>query len=313
MSQNYVTFETAQLVVGDRLPGDLYVYVDGRFLKFRASGDPVDRLTFDRLEMKGVKHLFITEVDRPRFEAWVAGLNAPPGADPTRPIEKPTPFQATRSEVRRTAMDLFSGHHTGENVMKTLTASKKLVAEVMKQPYATKSLAQLQYFARGTVDHSVNVSVLSVYLANQMGYTHQLILNHIGTGGLLHDIGKAAVELNDRDTPEEAAKKMERHPELGVELLDRMVGVPSEVKMIVAQHHELHDGSGYPKKLRAAAIYDLARIVSMANIYDRMVADEVGTLPERQKAVVMKFEQVMRRKFEPQKLEKAMKILKLGV
>jgi putative nucleotidyltransferase with HDIG domain len=146
-----------------------------------------------------------------------------------------------------------------------------------------------------------------------MGYSHQLILNHIGTGALLHDIGKTKIQIDDKDSPEVVAQKMARHPELGAEMLEKMPGVPSEVKMIVAQHHEFHDGTGFPKKLRGAAIYDLARIVSLANVFDRMVADEVGTLPERQKAAVKRIDQVMHRKFEPQKLEKAMKILKLGV
>jgi putative nucleotidyltransferase with HDIG domain len=313
MADNYITFETERIIVGGKLPGDLFLHIDGRFLKFRSQNDLIDRLTFDRFEMKSVKHLFIRDSDRTAFEAWAGGMDVPPGADPEKPIEKPTVFQATRSEVRRSAMDLFSGNVTTEAVVKTLASSKKLVAEVMKQPYVSKNLAQLQYFARGTVDHSVNVSVLSVYLANHMGYSHQLILNHIGTGALLHDIGKTKVQIDDKDSPEVVAQKMARHPELGAEMLEKMPGVPSEVKMIVAQHHELHDGTGFPKKLRGAAIYDLARIVSLANVFDRMVADEVGTLPERQKAAVKRIDQVMHRKFEPQKLEKAMKILKLGV
>jgi HD-GYP domain-containing protein (c-di-GMP phosphodiesterase class II) len=119
--------------------------------------------------------------------------------------------------------------------------------------------------------------------------------------------------LNEKDTLEEAEEKMLQHAELGVKMLEAMPGVPSEVKMIVGQHHELFDGSGYPKKLRGAAIYDLARIVGLANVFDRMVAEEVGPLPDRQKNAVKKLDQVLHRKFEPQKLEKAVKILKMGV
>jgi putative nucleotidyltransferase with HDIG domain len=239
--------------------------------------------------------------------------DVPPGSDPEKLPETPTAFQANRHEVRRHAMDLFSGNTSSDAVVKTLNSSKKLVAEVMKQPYVSKNLAQLQYFARGTVDHSVNVSVLSVYLAHHLGYTHQLILNHVGTGGLLHDIGKTGVKLLDSDTPQEIEQKMQEHPALGVQILDKMLGVPAEVKMIVGQHHELFDGSGFPKKLRGSAIYDLARIVSLANVFDRLVADQTGPLQERQKAAVKNMEQAMHRKFEPQKLEKAMKVLKMGV
>jgi putative nucleotidyltransferase with HDIG domain len=313
MSQGYATVETARFVVGEPLPAPLFLLIDGRHIRYKGAGDIIDRLTFDRLHVKGVKVLYVLDADKGLFEKWMGGADIPPGADPEKPIERPTSFQVTRNEARRAAMDLFSGNVGPETVVKTLAVSKKLVMEVMKQPYVSKNLAQLQYFARGTVDHSVNVSVLSVYLAHNMGYTHQLILNHIGTGALLHDIGKVRVPLNDNDTLEESQEKLKAHPELGVKMLDEMPGVPSEVKMIVGQHHELFDGTGFPKKLRGAAIYDLARIVGLANLFDRMVADQTGTLPERQQAVVKKLDQVLHRKFEPQKLEKAVKILRMGV
>ena len=313
MSDKFITIETSELVVGEPLPGPLFVFIDGRFIKYKNVGDIIDRLAYDRFSLKQVRHLFISDGDAEAFKKWVSGADTPPGADPGKLPPNPTQFQVLRNEARRSAMDLFSGNVTNEAVVKTLAVSKKLVTEVMKQPYVSKNLAQLQYFARGTVDHSVNVSVLSVYLAHNMGYTHQLILNHIGTGALLHDIGKTKVPLTDKDSEEEAATKMLQHPELGVKMLEAMPGVPSEVKMIVGQHHELFDGTGFPKKLRGAAIYDLARIVGLANAFDRMVAEEEGTLGERQAKAVKKLDQTLHRKFEPQKLEKAVKILKMGV
>jgi HD-GYP domain-containing protein (c-di-GMP phosphodiesterase class II) len=85
------------------------------------------------------------------------------------------------------------------------------------------------------------------------------------------------------------------------------------VKMIVAQHHEAYDGTGFPKKLRGGVIYDLARIVSIANVFDELVADGQGNLVERQRAAVKQLDGTMYKKFDPQKLEKALKILKLGI
>ena len=40
--------------------------------------------------------------------------------------------------------------------------------------------------------------------------------------------------------------------------------------LIVQQHHELFDGSGYPQKLKGDAIHPLARIVAIANYYDEL-------------------------------------------
>ena len=143
----------------------------------------------------------------------------------------------------------------------------------MKFPFAVSTLAQLQNYSRGMVDHSVNVSVLSVYLAMQMGYSHTVILQHVGMGGLLHDIGKTQVQLKDDDDATVMDMKLRAHPEAGLKLIESQQKVPNEVKMIIAQHHECYDGTGFPKKMRGARFYDLARIVSIANVFDELVGD----------------------------------------
>jgi putative nucleotidyltransferase with HDIG domain len=183
----------------------------------------------------------------------------------------------------------------------------------MAAPFATRSLSKLQNYSKGTVDHSVNVSVLSVYLALQMGYSHAVILQHLGLGALLHDIGKTQVPLLDSDSKEEIERKLKDHPELGVRLIDSQNEVSSEAKMIIAQHHENWDGTGEPNKMKGAAIYDLARIVSIANVFDELVGDGKGSLKERQQEALKQLDETLYKRFDPQKLEKALKILRLGV
>jgi putative nucleotidyltransferase with HDIG domain len=309
--QQYLTWNIDELLVGEPLPGTLYLFIDYRFITFRAEGDTVDRNAYDRLQLKKVKNLFIRDQDRDKFRGWVD----------QRAKEEPPPeitaenknLVSAREDTHRKMLDIFTATHPDKIVSQTMSASKKLVAEVMKFPYAIKPLTQLQTYSRGTVDHSVNVSILSVYLAMQMGYTHALILQHIGVGGLLHDIGKTKVPLDDSDSPAVVETKMQDHPTFGMELMDAQSGVPKEIKMIIAQHHECYDGTGYPKKLRSNAIYDLARIVAIANVFDGLVADGKGTLVERQRNAILQLDQVLYRKFDPQKLDKALKILKLGV
>jgi putative nucleotidyltransferase with HDIG domain len=310
MPEQFVSCNLEDIRVGEPLPVNIYVYLDFRFITFRAKGDAVDRSSYDRLEFRRVKNLFMLESDRDAFRKWVeqAKADAPPPLAPEN-----QGFTKVREDVHRKTMDIFQSQHPDKIVAQTLQASKALVAEVMKFPYAVNTLQQLQRFSKGTVDHSVNVSILSAYLAMQMGYSHQLILQHVGMGGLLHDIGKPKVNIEDGDTPEQIATKMKEHPTFGLRLLESQPKVPNEVKMIVAQHHECHDGTGYPKKLRGNSIYDLARIVAIANTFDGLVADGQGPLVDRQRNAIKELDQTLFRKFDPQKLEKALKILKLGV
>ena len=312
MSDQFLSINLDDVPVGEPLEVTIYIYIDFRFITFRSEGDKVDRMAYDRLMFKKVRNLFVQEVDAERFATWqqkrkeieapVAPL--PPGAEG---------FAKVREDVHRKTMDIFQSDHPDKIVTQTLALSKKLVEEVMKFPYSVNTLGMLQTYSKGTVDHSVNVSILSVYLAMQMGYTHSLILQHVGTGGLLHDIGKCKVPLADDDSPAQIAAKMLAHPELGLRLIEGHAKVPNEVKMIISQHHECWDGNGYPKKLRGNAIYDLARVVQIANVFDELVGDAKGNLVDRQRAAVKELDQVLYRRFDPQKLDKAVKILKLGI
>jgi putative nucleotidyltransferase with HDIG domain len=316
MAEQFVSVNIEQIMVGEPLPANVYIYIDFRFITFRAEEDTINKDAYDRLEFKKVRNLFILDKDAAKFNQWAAKwqMLRENEAKTVPPLSAETKnFQAVREDVHRKTMDIFQSTHPDKIVSQTIAASKKLVVEVMKFPYAVKTLAQLQGYSKGTVDHSVNVSVLSVYLAMQMGYSHALILQHVGMGGLLHDIGKPKVEINEMDTPAEIEAKLKEHPATGLKLLETQQKVPNEVKMIVEQHHECHDGSGFPKKLRGSAIYDLARIVCIANVFDELVGDGQGTLMERQKAAIRQLDEQLYKKFDPQKLEKTLKILRLGV
>jgi putative nucleotidyltransferase with HDIG domain len=312
MGEQFVSVNLGDVLVGEELPVTLYVYLNFRFVTFRAAGDTIDRTTYDRLEMKRVKNLFILEKERPAFDAWIGQRVEEKKSQPPMPAELQG-LKTAREDAHRKLYDIFQTDHPEKAIAQAVEASKTLVNEVTKFPFAVPTLAHLQIYSQGVLDHSINVSVLSTYLAMQMGYSHALILQHVGAGGLLHDIGKPKVPLEEGDSQDEITRKMLAHPVLGEKLMESQQKVPNEVKMIVAQHHECHDGSGFPKKLRGSAIYDLARIVAIANVFDELVGDGKGSLLERQRAAIQQMDQVLYRKFDPQKLDKALKILRLGV
>lgn len=312
MPEQFVTIDLADILVGEPLPANLYIYINFRFITFRAEADTVTREAYDRLEFKKVKNLFVLEPDRKKYDEWIA-RRAVQDQTTGGGVSANPEFAQVREDVHRRTLDIFQSAHPDKIVTQTISASKKLVGEVMKFPYALKTLGQLQNYSKGTVDHSVNVSILSVYLAMQMGYSHALILQHVGAGGLLHDIGKPKIKIEDDDSPEKIEAKMKEHSLLGLRVIETQQKVPNEVKMIIAQHHECHDGTGFPKKLRGSSIYDLARIVSIANVFDELVADGQGTLQERQKVAVQTLDEKLYKKFDPQKLEKSLKILKMGI
>lgn len=120
--------------------------------------------------------------------------------------------------------------------------------------------------------HSINVSIISLLVGKSMAYGGEQ-LRELGIGALLHDLGKT--ELPDRVRWSDgelrgAERSMYRdHVAKGVALARRM-GLSSTAQLVVAQHHENMDATGFPMKLKGEQIAQSARIVSLVNQYDNL-------------------------------------------
>lgn len=120
--------------------------------------------------------------------------------------------------------------------------------------------------------HSLNVSVLAMMLAKEMGLQRPEI-GLVGLGALFHDIGKTRVPdkiLRKQDplTPAEL-NFLAEHPKYGEEIA-RSMKLPPPVIEIILHHHENMDGSGYPDRLDEHSIPRLTRIVAIANTFDNL-------------------------------------------
>ncbi len=97
------------------------------------------------------------------------------------------------------------------------------------------------------------------------------------TAGLLHDIGRFAlsdrVAERGRTLTDEDWMAIQRHPELGADML-RDLGMYGPVAEIVVAHHERIDGRGYPAGLTEAEIPEIAKIISVAEVYDTLTASD---------------------------------------
>jgi len=92
-------------------------------------------------------------------------------------------------------------------------------------------------------------------------------------GGLFHDIGKIAIRDDvllkpGKLTPAERLE-IQRHPVAGRDLLKNMRTLETAMP-IVYHHHERYDGSGYPEGLKGDSIPLLARVASIADVYDAL-------------------------------------------
>jgi len=122
-------------------------------------------------------------------------------------------------------------------------------------------------------NHTTNVAMLSLMLGAAEGISAEE-LKLLGTGALLHDIGKinvpGSIKIKKTALTPNEEKIMEKHALDGRQLIERVRHMDQKVLDIIDKHHEFLDGSGYPHGLKAAKIPILVRIVAIVNLYDNL-------------------------------------------
>jgi putative nucleotidyltransferase with HDIG domain len=126
-----------------------------------------------------------------------------------------------------------------------------------------------------TAGHSRRVLLYSLKIAEEIG-NMQDQLKTLAMGAWLHDIGKLAIPdsilLKPAALTDKEREIMQRHVELGYELVK---GIPflADAAEIILAHHERYNGSGYPRRLRGESVPRCARIFAVADSFDAMTSD----------------------------------------
>ncbi|MCJ8015267.1 HD-GYP domain-containing protein [Paenibacillus sp. KQZ6P-2] len=128
-----------------------------------------------------------------------------------------------------------------------------------------------------TYNHSMQVGILSYYIASWLGFSKEEAYE-AGRAGYLHDIGKCRIPgslLNKpgKLTPEEF-EEMKLHTIYGHDII--RASSPDTIPALVAlQHHERDDGSGYPHALDKKDIHPFSRITAIADVFSAMSMNRV--------------------------------------
>lgn len=129
--------------------------------------------------------------------------------------------------------------------------------------------------------HAAAVAAFARDIAKEAGMSpEEQELAH--TAGLLHDIGNFALSdrvfERGRVLTDEDWDAIRQHPALGADML-RDLGLYGPVAEIVRAHHERVDGRGYPDRLKADQIPELAKIIAVAEVYDTLTAHDTYRTP----------------------------------
>ncbi len=128
--------------------------------------------------------------------------------------------------------------------------------------------------------HATNVGVLALLMGRLCGLS-ETEMQDLGVGALAHDIGKTELPLAlHRADPHLSSAELMRyrdHVGLGLSLGKRM-GLSPGAMLVIGQHHEHLDDSGYPLGIGGQRISVPARMVALVNRYDNLCHGSARTL-----------------------------------
>ncbi len=126
-----------------------------------------------------------------------------------------------------------------------------------------------------SVRHCSAVLELATTVGDQLGL-EAVELRELGHVALLHDVGKIGVPDAVLRKPGRLDKSerelMERHPEIGERMLERVPALAHLARAVRAEH-ERFDGRGYPDGISGEAIPISSRITFVCDAYHAMCSD----------------------------------------
>jgi putative nucleotidyltransferase with HDIG domain len=174
-------------------------------------------------------------------------------------------------------------------------------------------LLQLRDYDEYTTTHSLNVSVLTMALAEYIGLAAREVRT-FGVAGLLHDLGKVRVPLEILNKPgkltDEERAVMQRHPADGARLIltsDRELDLAAAVAY---EHHIMIDGAGYPHCHFRRSCHPASALVHVCDVYDALRTKRPYRDAWESERVMAYIEERAGKEFEPEAARQFLQMMK---
>jgi putative nucleotidyltransferase with HDIG domain len=203
-------------------------------------------------------------------------------------IEKVQPHDESRLSERDTTKIFFLGiTHLKEmfEMLKQeeripLTTTRRLMQSIfnhiVNNEYFAYGLTTIKNFDEYTLNHSINVCILSISLGRKLGLDRNE-LAELGISAFFHDFGKTEIPKEILTKPGKLDEKerdiIEKHPYLGAEKLIQLretSRLPLRAVNVAMEHHVKEDLSGYPKYQKKRHVNLYSKIVKICDFYDAL-------------------------------------------
>ena len=134
-------------------------------------------------------------------------------------------------------------------------------------------LLQLKEFDEYTTTHSLNVSVLTMALAESLELSSDDVRT-FGIAGLLHDLGKVNIPSDILNKPgkltDDERSIIQNHPTDGAKLIIESGRRLDLAAAVAHEHHIMINGHGYPKCHYPRDCHKASKLIHVCDVYDAL-------------------------------------------
>ena len=192
---------------------------------------------------------------------------------------KPEQVQILREDVEdlfrekvRSVLErhVYNNNAELEELSKT---ADRIITEILEDDNVIEQIFDLRERSADIYEHSISVCSLAVLVAAKLGQPKKE-LHNIGVASLFHDIGLRYLDFSYTNrTIEEMSEKEQieykKHPAYAFSSFEKEKWLSKESKLMILQHHERLDGSGYPLHTRNLSLQ--SEILAVTDVFDEMI------------------------------------------
>jgi putative nucleotidyltransferase with HDIG domain len=272
----YFKIHTNLLLAVCPLQGDIFIRLNEfKYVKLFHQGDEFDRNDWEKYtQNKGIDYLYI---HRSQTDEFIRKYQK----DLIETIEKEPP--PTLEEQFKLSDELFDtvqelGNRIGftKDVQILAQSQVKLAMKTMEDAPGLKSLlAKMNQKKEDYVpSHSTMTGFIACAIASHMEWGSETTFHKLSLAAMLHDVTLTNTDLARCHTIEEVEagnfsdeekKDFRLHPIKGAEIARQFSEIPPDVDVIIVQHHENPEGTGFPRKLSHSYISPLSSVFILAH------------------------------------------------
>ncbi|MCF7802894.1 MAG: HD-GYP domain-containing protein [Candidatus Marinimicrobia bacterium] len=245
-----------------------------------------------KLHMRGYKSLYVQESPEDEVEMQ----------DVVSPQVRNKAVMSLRETFTTVSKHGHSRKKWQESTKKLDDLSWEILEDLENQSSLKADLINLKCVNEYTLEHSVNVGIMSGYLGMESGLNMKQV-REIIKSGIYHDIGKTFVKNDILEKPasltEDEMEEIRKHPKTGFRMLMNQYNMSPMISIGSHLHHERWDGSGYPNGMAGEEIHIYGRIVSIIDVFDAMTSDRVYHRAQGNDVVLAHIESLSGTEFDP--------------